>query len=333
LFPKGSGCVDKAEFKVAAASLGIELKEEEVDSVFEEFDADKSGTVDQEEFVRFCVSTAQKRSKGATLPEGTDTSTVAHALSPEQAQHGFQLAHMILDKNPHACKTPMGTTPPLGATGARSSPWLPLHYVLTLDCAQYARGEKGASSAAAADAAFKAAAEPLIVRLCKLHPDSCKARVMEGVRFQLGSLPAEFAIARGWGAVAVKAILEAYPQAATLLDPTANKKKFDPKTYSQPTSLKGARWLRKIGEEARPPASAEVLRLLPRPSKEIPPKWTSGVQVEEEEAEKLRKKKEKEAAAEAKAKAKTAKKAANAAKAAGKAAKQAAKESSSSGAA
>lgn len=57
-----------------------------MDAIFDEFDVDKSGTVDQAEFVRFCVATSVKRSKDAALPEGTDTSTLAHALSPEQVQ-------------------------------------------------------------------------------------------------------------------------------------------------------------------------------------------------------------------------------------------------------
>ena len=37
--------MDKAEFGVAAAALGLALDPSDVDSVFQEFDADKSGTV------------------------------------------------------------------------------------------------------------------------------------------------------------------------------------------------------------------------------------------------------------------------------------------------
>ena len=255
-----SGSVDREEFKVAAKSLGIHLSDADAEAAFVEFDADSSGLVDQEEFVRFCVAHALKARGNAELPAGTDTSSIASHLSAENAQHGFRTAHLILDKNSKAASQPMQSKPPPG-----SSPWYPLHYLLCLDAAAYARnsssdgdGGGGASSAAAATAAFQAAAEPLILRVIELFPDAAAMRVMEGVRFSMGNLPVEYAISRGWHANVVEALLKAHPAAATSLDPAKNAKKFDAKSW-KPESVKGCRWLRKIAEECVPAAHDDVL--------------------------------------------------------------------------
>ena len=126
----------------------------------------------------------------------------------------------------------------------------------------------------------------------------------------MGNLPVEYAISRGWHANVVEALLKAHPAAATSLDPAKNAKKFDAKSW-KPESVKGCRWLRKIAEECVPAAHDDVLRLLPKPSKDSPPTWTDGQTVEDDLKEKERKKEEKRlkaekrrAAKEAKAKAK-----------------------------
>ena len=88
------------EFYVAASSLGFSMTQEEAKAAFNEFDSDGSGLIDQEEFVRFCVSKALAgRKENHSLSNETDTSSIAPFLSAEQAQHGFCTAHLILDKN------------------------------------------------------------------------------------------------------------------------------------------------------------------------------------------------------------------------------------------
>mmetsp|Transcript_14637 Transcript_14637/g.19012 ORF Transcript_14637/g.19012 Transcript_14637/m.19012 type:complete len:353 (+) Transcript_14637:102-1160(+) len=315
-----SGQLDKPEFITAAKSLGIELGDDELAEIFLEVDKDNSGTVDHEEFVKFCVEAMRKAAPG-TLPEGTDCSTIANVLSAEQAQHGFKIAHLILDKNPNACKHPMKLNPP-------GSPWLPLHYLLTLDCASYSRqssnggaggGGGGASAAAAADAAYHASAESLILRILKYFPTAASQRTMEGVRYPMGCLPLEYAITRHWGVEVVTAIIKANPLALQCLDPIKKPKgkDFDPKKYKA-TSIKGQRWMRQIALNIYPPVSSDILRLLPNPTKDSPPKWINGDIIEKEQiakneakAEKDRKKKEKAekkaAALEAKNKKKSAK--------------------------
>ena len=67
-----------------------------------------------------------------------------------------------------------------------------------------------------------------------------QARVMEGVRWQLGNLPLEFAVTRGWPEAVVRAVVKAYPAAATALDPVRKKKKFDPKDW-KPERIQGCR--------------------------------------------------------------------------------------------
>ena len=170
-----------------------------------------------------------------------------------------------------ACRAPMPSKPPPG-----SSPWYPLHYLLCLDAAAYARQSEGSasssssSSAAATTAAFQAAAEPLVVRIVELFPECASKRIMEGVRFNMGNLPLELAISRGWPVGVVEAIIKAYPAGAKALDPEKKRKSFKPKDWKQPDSIKGCRWPRKIAEDMHPPPADEVLRLLPKPTKDIP---------------------------------------------------------------
>lgn len=220
--------LDKPEFKLAAKALSINLDDEQLDNVFTQVDIDQSGTVDHAEFVKYCVESMRKSAPG-TLPEGTDTSTIGNSLSAEQAQHGFKIAHLILDVNQNACKKPMKISVP-------GSPWLPLHYLLTLDCSTYTRpstttGNAGTSgltgssaAAAAADAAYHASAEPLILRILKLYPASAQQRTMEGVRYPMGCLPLEYALSRHWGLEVVEAIIKAYPLALNTIDPIKKPK-------------------------------------------------------------------------------------------------------------
>jgi hypothetical protein len=276
-----SGQLDKPEFKLAARALSIDLDDNALEELFVEVDKDNSGTVDHAEFVRFCVESMRKSAPGV-LPEGTDVSTIANVLSAEQAQHGFKIAHLILDANPSACKKPM-------KLAVEGSPWSPLHYLLTLDCASYSRPMGGASAAAAADAAYHASAEPLILRILKINPAAASQRTMEGVRWPMGCLPLEYAISRHWGVEVVDAIIKAYPAALTTLDPVKKTKGFDPKKYKA-TSIKGNRWMRQIAENIYPPSPPEIIRLLPRPTKDTPPKWIPGETIEAEEKQKAEEK-------------------------------------------
>jgi hypothetical protein len=123
--------------------------------------------------VRYIVTeTMKKRMVPAEtaegLPEDTDTSSLAPYINPEQVTY--------LEQNNGDCflDAEMGQLKLL--------PWrrLPLHYLLTLESAHYARGQS-ACSAAAADAAYKASAEPLILRLIKNHPEVGVASVLPEV--------------------------------------------------------------------------------------------------------------------------------------------------------
>ena len=62
--------------------------------------------------------------------------------------------------------------------------------------------------------------------------------------------------------------------------------------------------MRNVAQECHPPADHDVLRQLPCPSKDTPPKWATGAEVEAEETEKARVRAEKEARKVAKAQAK-----------------------------
>ena len=272
----GNGVIDRDEFKQAMKVVGIEDKTM-VDDVFLKFDVDNSGSISGDEFVRYCVSEARKRSLQGPKIKNARTLVFSDFLSPSEAQHGFSMAHRLLQANPQACRAPLlNLAAPKG-----SSPWLPLHYLL----ARLPRGTGRETSIAAA--------EPLILRILELHPAQASARVMEGVRFQLGNLPLEFAVTRGWPEAVVKAVVKANPAATTSLDPLRMKKKFDKAAWN-PTSSKGCRYMRKIAMDAyaaaaEGPPPAELLRLLPKPSKPgLPLEWKDGKKVEEEELEKAR---------------------------------------------
>lgn len=52
----GDGLVDKKEFRLAVAAIGMsEAPKAEVDALFDSFDGDRSGTVDYHELNRVCM--------------------------------------------------------------------------------------------------------------------------------------------------------------------------------------------------------------------------------------------------------------------------------------
>ena len=107
----------------------------------------------------------------------------------------YSTAIAILKKNPKAAAAPM----PGECTG---SPWLALHVVLTQDSGK----GLGADVKAAAAAARRLAAEPLIQALLRAYAPAAAMRTMEGVRFPDGHLPLELAITRGWPASVCKMV-------------------------------------------------------------------------------------------------------------------------------
>jgi hypothetical protein len=82
-------------------------------------------------------------------------------------------------------------------------------------CNQVARDAVGDAAGFAAASACRAAAEPLIRAILKAHPASAQARIMETVRFQLGHLPLELAVTRGWGVGVVEAVLKVRARGAS----------------------------------------------------------------------------------------------------------------------
>ena len=289
-----SGGLTYEEFAVAATQLGFAIDEKDLDKVCKEIDADSSGIIDQKEFVAFIM--ARQKPVAVEITADMDVSSVFEYIRPSEAQYGYATAIAVLKKNPKAASAPM----PGECTG---SPWQALHVVLTQDSGK----GLGADVEAAAAAARRLAAEPLIGQLLKCYAPSANMRVMEGVRFPDGHLPLELAITRGWPASVVKMIADAYPAATTTLDQITRKKGTE-KPKEAPTALKGLRWMRKIAEDVKAGVDDDVLLLLPKPkAAEGKITWVDGKTVAAEDAEKARKKAEKEAKKQAKLEAKKAK--------------------------
>lgn len=279
-----SGGLTVDEFSAAAKALGYHILPDNVRKACEEIDIDDDGIIDEEEFVKFVLTKVNTYLESPRGVNPTAPGLIFDHLGPMSAQHRYNVAFAILKARPEAARDRF-----VSSERYKGSDWFPLHYVLSQDVST-----TGDSKMAAARARRLLAA-PIVEALVKAYPGACSHRCMEGVRFPRGYLPLELAIARGWGATVVETVLNAYPDAATTLDPADDASLKKVESRAPLASLRGLRWMRSVAERAR--VDDTVLALLPKPKLSNGGKvtWISGQEIAEAEAEKQRKKAEREA--------------------------------------
>lgn len=286
----GSGGLTHEEFITAAKALGYHLSQENVKQLCREIDIDQDGIVDEEEFVKFVQANVSTTS---VPPDDVIVGTIYDHLGSLGAQRGYSTALAMLKKRPEAARDRFPSN-----DCYKGSDWYPLHYMLTQDVSN----GTGDSRAAAARAR-RLVATPVVLALIKAYPAAAAHRFMEGVRYPRGHFPLELAIAKGWGLGICEALLEAYPEAATTVDPATDKAQQRLESKENLQSLKGLRWLRRVAETSG--ADDAIVSLLPKPKLgEGRISWISGQEIAEAEAERTRKKGELEAKRKAKLEAK-----------------------------
>lgn len=103
------------------------MSESEVESVFNKYDEDGNGVIDQAEFVKFFIERQSDFfDEDAAIVDKLDEqglSSIVPYLGPSEASRGFKKAFLILQKNPKAAGVAMSAT----------NPMRPLHLLLMLD--------------------------------------------------------------------------------------------------------------------------------------------------------------------------------------------------------
>lgn len=254
-----SGAIEKDEFLAAARAVGLTVSEAELDAVFTKFDEDGNGKIDQAEFVKFFIERQDTFfDEDAAIVDKLDKEglkSIIPYLGPSEASSGFKKAHLILQKNKKAA----------GAALSPTNPMRPLHLLLMLDAPiihddTVKKKVNHHRAKEASQAAATAAAIPLIIEVLKCSPSCAKVRIQPKDDLPEGKLGLHMALEKRWPKAVIEALLQAYPEAATTMDPVKTKK-----GVPVPPTIKSGIWPRKIAEDHK--CDEDVIRLLPMPKK------------------------------------------------------------------